>query len=329
MGFLDKYPYTNWHNVNLDWVLERVKEWGEMVEANDQAFKDLEEANASFKEYVTNYLQDLDVQAAIDDKIDRMFASGELTEYLQPYVSTTVTNWLSDHITEPEGVVIDSSLTVAGAAADAKSAGGKIFANTLSILSRGLTGDIKDAILQCFENAAWVNTQGRLFYNYLKNALTATGYIKMHWNTTTDSEICKKLPKKAVYGATVNGHDSAVIKTNAARGSVVLTVGASSLLNEDLTDSGYYLIPIPNNATKVRVSSPDNNYLFWVHERVYYGISHVFGYVGASPDAGNPMITDIKTNATYGKANMLAIYCKRTNEAEVNTLPEIDILFTE
>ena len=123
MGFFDRYPYTNWHNVNLDWVLERVKEWGEMVKANDQAFKDLQEANEAFKQYVTEYMQNLDIQVQIDDKLDRMFESGELTDYLQPYVSTTVTNWLDEHITEPEGVIIDSSLTVAGAAADAKKTG--------------------------------------------------------------------------------------------------------------------------------------------------------------------------------------------------------------
>ena len=126
MGFFDRYPYTNWHNVNLDWVLERVKEWGELVKANDQAFKDLQEANEAFKQYVTEYLQNLDIQAQIDDKLDRMFESGELTEYLQPYVSDTVTDWLEEHITEPEGVVIDSSLTVAGAAADAKAAGDRL-----------------------------------------------------------------------------------------------------------------------------------------------------------------------------------------------------------
>lgn len=148
MGFFDRYPYTNWHNVNLDWVLERVKEWGQMVEANDQAFKDLEEANASFKEYVTNYLQDLDIQAQIDDKLDRMFESGELTNYLQPYVSETVTDWLEDHITEPVGVVIDSSLTVEGAAADAKATGDKIKETMFNT-------NAKRILIECLKNLSW------------------------------------------------------------------------------------------------------------------------------------------------------------------------------
>ena len=126
MPFFDKYPYTNFHNVNLDWVLERVKEWGQMVEDNNTRFENLEQANEDFKEYVTNYLENLDVQAAIDDKLDRMFASGVLGEYLQPYVSPVVTTWLDQHITEPTGVVIDNSLTVSGACADAKATGDRI-----------------------------------------------------------------------------------------------------------------------------------------------------------------------------------------------------------
>lgn len=199
MGFFDIYPYTNWHNVNLDWVLERVKEWGQMVEANNQAFQDLEEANASFKEYVTNYLQDLDVQAAIDDKLDRMFEDGTLTQYLQPYISPVVTTWLDEHITEPEGVVIDSSLTVAGAAADAKAVGDKIkkFENNL------ITDDMKYAILNCFrkigfilDSIAYRQLQIALFgyafrYANLDDIATSIGYenISMENGTVTPVSI--------------------------------------------------------------------------------------------------------------------------------------------
>lgn len=156
MPFFDKYPYTNFHNVNLDWILERVKEWGELVKQNNIAFHNLEEANEAFKEYVTNYLQNLDIQAQIDDKLDRMFESGELTDYLQPYVSDTVTEWLDENISEPSGIVIDSSLTVSGAAADAKAAGNKItdVNNTILYLSSALTNTVKNAILNCFEHVA-------------------------------------------------------------------------------------------------------------------------------------------------------------------------------
>lgn len=137
MPFFDYYPYTNFHNVNLDWILQAVKAWGQLVEQNNIAFQNLQEANENFKTFVTNninefesyvtgYLENLDVQEEINNKLDAMFESGVLGEYLQPYVSPTVTTWLAQNITVPEGVIIDNSLTIDGACADAKAVGDKL-----------------------------------------------------------------------------------------------------------------------------------------------------------------------------------------------------------
>lgn len=125
MPFFDHFPYTNLHNVNLDWVLQKVKEWGAMVEQNNQNFIDLQAANESFKEYVTSYLTNLDVQEEINNKLDDMLQSGVLIPYLQPYIVTTVTDWLDENIT-PTTPAIDATLSIAGAAADAKATGDAI-----------------------------------------------------------------------------------------------------------------------------------------------------------------------------------------------------------
>lgn len=172
MPFFDQYPYTNFHNVNLDWVLERVKEWGALVEQNSIAFQDLEQANDDFKSYVTNYIENLDYQVAIDDKLDRMFESGELGEYLQPYVSPVVTTWLDENINEPTGVIIDSSLTVAGACADAKAVGDILVYLKNAVLST----EAKNALLNCFLHSAWIDTNGLTYYNNLANALNTEGW---------------------------------------------------------------------------------------------------------------------------------------------------------
>lgn len=126
MAFFDDYPYTNLHNVNLDWVLARVKEWGELVLENDRKFKDLDEANAAFKEYVTHYIENMDVQNEINLKLDEMLETGVLEEYMAPYTADVVGDWLDEHITSPTSPPIDDTLTVRNAAADAKAAGDKI-----------------------------------------------------------------------------------------------------------------------------------------------------------------------------------------------------------
>lgn len=168
MGFFDFFPYTNFHNVNLDWVLQRVKEWGELVEANNTAFHNLEEANASFKRYVEKYLENLDVQAQIDDKLDRMFESGELTDYLQPYVSDTVTDWLEENITEPTGVIIDSSLTVSGACADAKATGDRFKSINNDLFSL----NAKTALMALlYKINAFIDDDGLVLYDELYDAL--------------------------------------------------------------------------------------------------------------------------------------------------------------
>lgn len=137
MPFFDHYPYTNFHNVNLDWVLQAVKSWGALVEQNNQNFINLAAANEAFKTYinehiaeyeqfVTGYLENLDVQEEINHKLDDMLQRGELTPYMEPYIATNVSEWLEDNIT-PTTPAVDASLTVAGAAADAKATGDYVF----------------------------------------------------------------------------------------------------------------------------------------------------------------------------------------------------------
>lgn len=123
--FFDHYPYTNFHNVNLDWVLQAVKAWGQTVEANDRAFRDLKEANEDFKNYVRNYLQNLDITDEINTKLDNMLASGILTPYFAPYVKGYVDSWLASHVT-PTSPALDSTLTLSGAAARADSTGHRL-----------------------------------------------------------------------------------------------------------------------------------------------------------------------------------------------------------
>jgi len=67
---------------------------------------------------------------------------------------------------------IDTTLTQAGKAADAKRTGDEIdFLKRTIERSSGLTDAIKEALLACFRNVAWINRQGTDCYDALEEAL--------------------------------------------------------------------------------------------------------------------------------------------------------------
>ena len=75
--------------------------------------------------YVNNYFNTLDVQTEINNKLDAMALNGSLTALMSPYIPNAVAAWLAEHIT-PTTPAIDASLSVEGAAADAKATGDAI-----------------------------------------------------------------------------------------------------------------------------------------------------------------------------------------------------------
>lgn len=82
-----------------------------------------------YTEFTTNYFNNLDVQEEINTKLDEMASDGSLSRLIGPIVAATapdiIAQWLSEHIT-PTTPIVDKSLTVAGAAADAKIVGNQL-----------------------------------------------------------------------------------------------------------------------------------------------------------------------------------------------------------
>lgn len=167
---INQYPYSDAHELNLDWIILKVKEliaaWAETSaawETQQQAFDEL-------KAFVNDYFDNLDVQQEINNKIDDLVLNGTLSELIAPYVASGLPSvvadqiaavvaaqiyavvaaqlpavaaeqlpaivatetagqaaaWLETHVNPDTGYVIDNSLTIAGAAADAKAAGDAI-----------------------------------------------------------------------------------------------------------------------------------------------------------------------------------------------------------
>lgn len=127
MGVFENLPYTNFHETNLDWVTKTVKQAEEQsadaVEKAEQAVQKSEQT----EEYVNTYFEKLDVQQEINNKLDSMADDGSLGDVTEPYIPPVVEDWLDEHITQPTNVVVDSSLSVSGAAADARAVGDVIY----------------------------------------------------------------------------------------------------------------------------------------------------------------------------------------------------------
>ena len=177
MGVFRQFPYSNFHEMNLDEMIKIIKnmleEWAQyyaewntwMDQMNDDWSNYQEvmnEAWQNMQDFINNYFDNLDVQEEINTKITSMVNSGVFASIVAPYIPPEVSTWLSAHITQPTGVVIDTSLTVAGACADAKSTGDAI-------------DKVKSAIgyLNATGNLDFVNGQATFYDGYY----SATAYV--------------------------------------------------------------------------------------------------------------------------------------------------------
>jgi len=97
----------------------------------------------NLQNYVDTFFDELDLTEEVSDKLDEMAASGALSNLLAPLIPSIVTNWLSENVT-PVGsaVVVDASLSIQGAAADAKVTGDN-FKNV--IIKQGVSTDLNNA----------------------------------------------------------------------------------------------------------------------------------------------------------------------------------------
>lgn len=126
MGLFEHFPYTNFHELNLSWFLDTFRELLTEWEEQKREFADLKEAWEAMRTWITEYFDNLDVQEEINNKLDAMAADGSLQAVLMQFVPGVVTNWMNDNIV-PTSPPVDKSLTIEGAAADAKVVGEDIW----------------------------------------------------------------------------------------------------------------------------------------------------------------------------------------------------------
>ena len=133
-----QFPGTDFHDLNLDWLLQQMKnclaEWAttktawETLSADNAEFKtQIESEWDELKTFVTDYFANLDVSQEISDKINAMAADGSLMSLIYATVAETSADaadiWLAANITQEAGYVLDDSLSLTNAAATGKAAG--------------------------------------------------------------------------------------------------------------------------------------------------------------------------------------------------------------
>ena len=178
--FQHEWPYSNFHDLNLDWILQTVKnlatEWAQVQQdwiSEQQAFED-------FKEYVNNRLSEfqdwfdnLDVQQEINNKIDDMVQSGQLLQIIRETVNSTTQSatdaWLTENMTPGAGApALDSSLTLENAAAQAKAVGDR-FTSTYSTIQE-YAANVPRALFPSVTWGYYIDQNGRLvsaeYYGY-------------------------------------------------------------------------------------------------------------------------------------------------------------------
>lgn len=113
MGIFGQFPYSNFHDMNMDWVLRHMRElidsWMEYNENWNTWQNDINAAFNDLKEYVNTYFDNLDVQDEINNKLDEMLASGEFANILAEYASPKIKYYITtDDFTALEGLEEDS-----------------------------------------------------------------------------------------------------------------------------------------------------------------------------------------------------------------------------
>lgn len=80
-----RYPYTDMHELNLDWFLAEFKKYYEKTIQQDEKIQSLDETVTEFTNFVTNYFDNLDVQQEINNKLNQMASDGTLLNLIKPY----------------------------------------------------------------------------------------------------------------------------------------------------------------------------------------------------------------------------------------------------
>lgn len=82
---ISKYPYTDLHEMNMDWVIDQVKTAIAGYEGLSNDFNDL-------KTYVEDFINNLDIDQAVRDYIDQLVTDGTMEQIVRDVIADSLDN---------------------------------------------------------------------------------------------------------------------------------------------------------------------------------------------------------------------------------------------
>lgn len=95
MGFFEQFPYTNFHQLNLDWLLNVAKDHDSNIKKLDGDIAEISAENERFRNEIRNYVSNLDIPAIVGDKLTDMLESGEFADIVESSVFADFNNRLN------------------------------------------------------------------------------------------------------------------------------------------------------------------------------------------------------------------------------------------
>lgn len=332
---VEGWPYTNLHDLNLDWIINTTKEFAAEIsrfednvteevtgfeervtvkigefEGTIQEYTDkIDVAIATVDEkieYIDNFFSSLDVQQEINNKLDSMEGDGTLAALLKPFADAwlaqdapgIISAWLAANITQPGTTVIDSSLTVSGAAADAKATGDLLF----PAFHAAETTATEDALLLSASIPEGIIND---LQNPLEGTVT-TGFARRPTGTTVAGNnyqfVEYTFPVSYAYGwLVVSGHSWSntfpLIAFYDENNILISYTGQANNLQYEKA-----VIPIPRQAVKAFVNGQVNAnmeaYAFARTDIINYATNKVVPYsrtLGAEAIQGDPNLANVRT----------------------------------
>lgn len=114
----EQFPYSNFHDLNLDWIIREVKKAIDGFKALSDKTDDFETTLNNALEYINNYFKNLDVQEEINNKLEEMKKNGELADIIAAFIKApnyylSVQRMVADTTIKNNSVAITASYNTA------------------------------------------------------------------------------------------------------------------------------------------------------------------------------------------------------------------------